>query len=214
MFHYEILSPWSFLTFWNGLPGIWRQLCIKMWFWHFSTHKICVTVRGKFSKPHFVALFFSNPGEKVWKARKTLSVVFLAFQTFSPGLVKNEETKCGSENFSRTVTYILCVEKCQKHISMHSGLQIPGRPFQNMRKLHGLRISKWNLSIPAKLLVVHLHSWLFSNPCGKVLIIVEISWSPDQRVQHICKCQKYIFNFFLSGTGHWTSDIWHMTRDM
>ena len=61
------------MTFLNGLPGIGRQLCIKMWFWHFSTHKIYVTVRGKFSEPHFVALFFSNPGEKVWKARKTLS---------------------------------------------------------------------------------------------------------------------------------------------
>ena len=32
---------------------------------------------------------------------------------------------------------------------------------------------------------IHLHLWLFSNPCGKVLIIVGISWSPDLRVQHI-----------------------------
>ena len=67
MFDSEILSPWSFLTFWNGLPGIGRHLCIKMWFWHFSTHKIYVTVRGKLSEPHFVASFFSNPGEKVRK---------------------------------------------------------------------------------------------------------------------------------------------------
>ena len=35
-----------------------------------------------------------------------------------------------------------------------------------------------------KLSEVHLHPWLFSNSCGKVLIIVEISWSPDLRVQH------------------------------
>ena len=58
--------------------------------------------------------------------------VFLAFQTFSPGLEKNEATKCGSENFPRTVTYILCVEKCQNHILMHSFLPIPGRPFKNV----------------------------------------------------------------------------------
>ena len=145
MFHSEILSPWSFLTFWNGLPGIGRQLCIKMWFWYFSTHKIYVTVRGKFPEPHFVASFFSNPGEMVWKARKTLSHSYLAFQTFSPGLEKNEASKCGSEIFPRTVTYMLCVEKCQNHILMHSCLPIPGRPLQNVRKLHGLRISEWNV---------------------------------------------------------------------
>ena len=40
------------------------------------------------------------------------------------------------------------------------------------------------VSIPAKLSEGHLHAWLLSNPCGKVLIIVEISWSPDLRVQH------------------------------
>ena len=70
-FHSEILSTWSFLTFWNGLPGIGRQLRIKMWFWHFSTHKIYVTVHGQFSEPHFVDLFFSNPGETVPKHEKT-----------------------------------------------------------------------------------------------------------------------------------------------
>ena len=32
---------------------------------------------------------------------------------------------------------------------------------------------------------IHLHAWFFSNPCRKVLIIVEILWSPDLRVQHI-----------------------------
>ena len=41
------------------------------------------------------------------------------------------------------------------------------------------------VSIPEKLSEVHLHAWLFTNPCGKVLIIVGISWSPDLRVQHI-----------------------------
>ena len=146
-FHSEILSPWSFLTFWNSLPGIGRQLCIKMWFWHFSTHKIYVTVRGK-SQNHTLLLRFSPIlGRRFEKQEKLCPIVFLAFQTFSPGLETNEATKCGSENFPRTMTYILCVEKCQNHILMHSCLQIPGRPFQNMRKLHGLRISEWNIRI-------------------------------------------------------------------
>ena len=81
---------------------------------------------------------------------------FLNFQTFSPGLEKNEATKCGSENFPRTVTYILCEEKCQNHILMHSCLPIPGRPFQNVKKLHGLRISEWNLYI-AKFNTIFFH---------------------------------------------------------
>ena len=41
------------------------------------------------------------------------------------------------------------------------------------------------LSIPGKLSEIHLHAWFFSNPRGKLLIIVGISWSPDLRVQHI-----------------------------
>ena len=41
------------------------------------------------------------------------------------------------------------------------------------------------VSIPGKLSEVHLQAWLFSDPCGKVLIIVGISWSPDLKVQHI-----------------------------
>ena len=39
------------------------------------------------------------------------------------------------------------------------------------------------VSIPRKLSEVHLHAWLFSNPCGKVLISDEVSWSLDLRVQ-------------------------------
>ena len=146
MFHSEILCPWSFLLFWNGLPGIGRQLCIKMWFWNFSTHKIYLTVRWKYSEPHFVASFFSNPGIRFEKQGKLWDKVYLPSQTFSPGLEKNKATKCGSENFPRTVTYILCVEKSQNHILMHSCLPIPGRPFQNVRKLYWLRISECNIS--------------------------------------------------------------------
>ena len=43
---------------------------------------------------------------------------------------------------------------------------------------------------------VHLHAWLFFNPCGKVLIIVGILWSPDLRVQHIY-IDIYIFIFIF-----------------
>ena len=45
------------------------------------------------------------------------------------------------------------------------------------------------VGIPGKLSEVHLHASLFSNPCGKVLIHVGISWSLDLRVQHIIPLQ-------------------------
>ena len=44
------------------------------------------------------------------------------------------------------------------------------------------------VSIPGKLSEINLQAWLFSNPCGKVLIIVVISWSLDLRVQHTVIC--------------------------
>ena len=91
---------------------------------------------------HFVTFWNVLPGIRKWKL---CDKVFLAFQTFSPGLEKNKATKGGSENFPCTVTYILCVEKFQNHIWMHSCLPIPGRPFQNVRKLYGLRIPEWNV---------------------------------------------------------------------
>ena len=40
------------------------------------------------------------------------------------------------------------------------------------------------VSIPGKLSEINLYAWLFSNPCGKVLIIVGISLSPDLTVYH------------------------------
>ena len=43
------------------------------------------------------------------------------------------------------------------------------------------------VSILGKLSEIHLHAWFFSNPHGKVLIIVGISWSLDLRVQHMPK---------------------------
>ena len=47
------------------------------------------------------------------------------------------------------------------------------------------------VNIPGKWTEIHLHAWLFSNPCGYVLIIVGILMSPDLRVQHI-----YIYTSF------------------
>ena len=51
-------------------------------------------------------------------------------------------------------------------------------------------------SRPGKLSKVHLHAWLFSNPCGKVLIVVGISWSPDLRVQFILLLVSFLFAFY------------------
>ena len=40
---------------------------------------------------------------------------FLAFQTFSLALEKNETSKCGIESFPRMVTNILCVKLSKLH---------------------------------------------------------------------------------------------------
>ena len=57
------------------------------------------------------------------------------------------------------------------------------------------------ICIPGKLSEINLYAWLFSNPCGKVLIIVGISWSPDLRVHHlhlrIYSRQFFIFHYTL-----------------
>ena len=100
----------------------------------------------KNSQNHTLMLRFSPiSGRRFEKQGKLWDKVFLAFQTFSLGLEKNKASKCSSESFPHTVTYILCVENCQNHILTHSCFPIPGRPFQNVRKLHGLRISEWNI---------------------------------------------------------------------
>ena len=39
--------------------------------------------------------------------------------------------------------------------------------------------------ISGKLSEIQVHEWFFSTPCGKVLIIVGISWSLNLRVQPI-----------------------------
>ena len=45
------------------------------------------------------------------------------------------------------------------------------------------RSRNWLVTTPGKLSEIHLHKWLFTNPCGNVLIVVGISWSPDLRVE-------------------------------
>ena len=147
MFHSEILSPWSFFTFWNGLPGIGRQKCVKMWFWQFSTHKIYVSVRGKLSEPHFDALFFSNPREKVWKAKKTMSHSFPCFSNLLPGIGEKQSIKVWFWEFSMHCDIYFVFGKLSEPHLTHSCLLIPGRPFQNARKLHGIRIWEWIISI-------------------------------------------------------------------
>ena len=75
-------------------------------------------MRGRLSEPHFDVWWFSNPGDKVQKARKAVGqicpIICLLFMTFSPRLKTNYTLQCSSDSFPRMVTYILCVENCQK----------------------------------------------------------------------------------------------------
>ena len=88
-------------------------------------------MRGKLSEPHFDVWLFSNPGEKVQKARKAMGqicpIIFLLFMTFSPQLETNDKLRCSSDSFPRMVTCILCVENVQNYILMHSCLSIAGK---------------------------------------------------------------------------------------
>ena len=54
----------------------------------YLTHKIYVTVCGKFSELHFDTFFSPIRGRRFEKQEKLCHIVFLAFQTFSPGLDK------------------------------------------------------------------------------------------------------------------------------
>ena len=108
--------------------------------------------------------------------------------------------------------YVLFMENCQKSICMlcyspihvDRSLRVSNRgdkyvPYfkkkndlstwigeQPCMQMDFWQFSRNNMyvSIPGKLSEMHLHAWLFSNPCGKVLIIVGISLIPDLRVQH------------------------------
>ena len=68
---------------------------------------------------NYIAMHCRSPisGRRSWNGEKTVGqicpIVFLAFQTFSPGLENNKTSKCDSKSFPRMVTYILFVENCQ-----------------------------------------------------------------------------------------------------
>ena len=110
--------------------------------------------------------------------------------------------------------YVLLLENCQKSICMHGYSPIHVERSLRVSNLgenlsHTFKkkkdLSTWigdqacmqmdlrqfsrnnmYVSIPGKLSEIYLHAWLFSNPCGKMLIFVGISWSPDLRAQRIC----------------------------
>ena len=103
-----------------------RQLCVKMWLWQFFKHKIYVTICEKLSESHFDVSLFSNPGDSVWKARKTMgqicTTLFLHLMTLSPRLENNNALQCSSDSLPCMVIYILCVENCWNYILTHSCL--------------------------------------------------------------------------------------------
>ena len=74
------------------------------------------------------------------------------------------------------LTYELFLENCQKTLGKQLCMQMDFRKFSR---------NNMYVSIPGKWSEIRLHELLFSNPCGKVLIIVGDSWSPDLRVQLI-----------------------------
>ena len=76
-------------------------------------------MRGKLSEPHFYVWLFSNPGEKVQKAREAMGqicpIIFLLFMTFSPLLETNNTLQCSSDSFPCMVTYIECGKLSELH---------------------------------------------------------------------------------------------------
>ena len=113
---------------------------------------IYITMCGKLSELNCNAVSASNCGEKVIKWRKIVGqicpIVFLVFQTFSPGLENKEISKCLSERFPCMVTYILSAENCLSYILTHSYLQIAGRVFYNVNNFHGPRTCVITFSVP------------------------------------------------------------------
>ena len=126
-------------------PRLGNNYALKCSFDNF-THTMYTTMHGKRSELHCNTSLVSNCGEKVMKWRKTVEqirpIVFLAFQTFSPGLGSTETSKCDSESFTRTVTYFMCVKNCQSYCNnlTHRCLPIARRLFYNVTKNHGPRI--------------------------------------------------------------------------
>ena len=97
-----------------------------MWLWQFFKHKIYVNICEKLSESHFDVLLFSNPGDSVWKAKKTMGQIcptlFLHLMTLSPRLENKNVFQCSSDSLPCMVIYILCVENCWNYILTHSCL--------------------------------------------------------------------------------------------
>ena len=103
----------------------------------FPHTKYMSTMRGKSSESHLDVSLFSNPQEKVWKARKTLGpICSTVFMTFFPQLETNDALLCSSDSFPCMVMYILCVKNCPNYIWTHSCLTIAGRLFYNVTQFH------------------------------------------------------------------------------
>ena len=124
-------------------------------------------MRGNFSEPHFDVSLFSNSGEKVWKARKTMGeiwpTVFLHFMIFSLRLETNDTLQCSSDSLPHMVINILFVENCQNYILTHRCLPIAGSLFYNVRKLHGPRIRESNILFNLRFLIkAHWYQWLLN----------------------------------------------------
>ena len=102
----------------------------------------------KLSELHCKPTLLSNCGEKVMKWRKTVGwicpIVFLAFQSFSPGLENNETSKCGSEFSMHDDIYFVCGKLSELHLDTQGDA---GRLFYTVRKFHGPRISELNISM-------------------------------------------------------------------
>ena len=136
MIRYVVLCDPGYIKFSHILeqfPRDWETTMHRNVVLTISTHKIYVTMRGKLSELRYNVSLVSNRGQKVMKRRKIMGqicpIAFLAFLTFFTGLENNQTSKFGFDNFPRMVTYILCVENCQKYILMHSCLPIAGGLF-------------------------------------------------------------------------------------
>ena len=132
-------------------------------------------------------------------------LVLTTIRTFPHGL---ENHACKWTIF---MEYVLFLESCQKTICMHGyspfmwtgpyEYQIQGGDLshtfkkkkdlftwigeQPCKQMDFLQFSRKNMygSLPEKLSEIHLRAQLFSNSCGKVIIMVGISWSLDLRVK-------------------------------
>ena len=144
--------------------------------------------------------------------RSGLHEILTMIKTFPHRLENNHAFKLTSDMCPGMVICVLFLESCQKIIYMHGYspihvdrfLRVSNRSHTFKKKRifstwigeqtcmqmdfrHFSRNNRY-VSIPGKFPEIHLLAWLFSNPCGKVLIIVKISQSPHLRVQHKQDC--------------------------